>query len=144
MTTKKSSIPDQVLNSDKKLEQEGPKPKTAEEVASQVDVLPQPTGYRVLILPRGRSAVTDGGIQLVKNTIEQDTVSSVVGYVISLGPDAYKDPVKFPEGAWCEKGEWVLFGRYAGARFKIDGGELRLLNDDEILARIPDPEAVDY
>ncbi len=144
MTTKKSSIPDQVLNFDKKLEQEVPKEKTVEEVASQVDVLPQPTGYRVLILPRGRSAVTDGGIQLVKNTIEQDTVSSVVGYVISLGPDAYKDPVKFPEGAWCEKGEWVLFGRYAGARFKIDGGELRLLNDDEILARIPDPEAVDY
>ena len=144
MTTKKSSIPDQVLNFDKKLEQEVPKQKTVEEVASQVDVLPQPTGYRVLILPRGRSAVTDGGIQLVKNTIEQDTVSSVVGYVISLGPDAYKDPVKFPEGAWCEKGEWVLFGRYAGARFKIDGGELRLLNDDEILARIPDPEAVDY
>ncbi len=144
MTTKKSSIPDQVLNFDKKLEQEVPKEKTVEEIASQVDVLPQPTGYRVLILPRGRSAVTDGGIQLVKNTIEQDTVSSVVGYVISLGPDAYKDPVKFPEGAWCEKGEWVLFGRYAGARFKIDGGELRLLNDDEILARIPDPEAVDY
>ena len=143
-TNKKSSIPDQVLNFDKKLEQEVPKEKTVEEVASQVDVLPQPTGYRVLILPRGRSAVTDGGIQLVKNTIEQDTVSSVVGYVISLGPDAYKDPVKFPEGAWCEKGEWVLFGRYAGARFKIDGGELRLLNDDEILARIPDPEAVDY
>jgi co-chaperonin GroES (HSP10) len=144
LTTKKSSIPDQVLNFDKKLEQEVPKEKTVEEIASQVDVLPQPTGYRVLILPRGRSAVTDGGIQLVKNTIEQDTVSSVVGYVISLGPDAYKDPVKFPEGAWCEKGEWVLFGRYAGARFKIDGGELRLLNDDEILARIPDPEAVDY
>jgi len=142
--TTKNKIPDQVLNFDKKLEQEVPKEKTVEEVASQVDVLPQPTGYRVLILPRGRSAVTDGGIQLVKNTIEQDTVSSVVGYVISLGPDAYKDPVKFPEGAWCEKGEWVLFGRYAGARFKIDGGELRLLNDDEILARIPDPEAVDY
>jgi co-chaperonin GroES (HSP10) len=77
-------------------------------------------------------------------TIERDTVSSVVGYVISLGPDAYKDAVKFPEGAWCKEGEWVLFGRYAGARFKIDGGELRLLNDDEILARIPDPEAVDY
>jgi co-chaperonin GroES (HSP10) len=38
----------------------------------------------------------------------------------------------------------VLFGRYAGARFGIEGGELRILNDDEILAVIPDPEAVDY
>ena len=117
---------------------------TPETATSQKDLLPVPTGYRVLILPRGRAAVTDGGIILDKGTIERDTISSIVGYVISLGPDAYKDPAKFPEGAWCKEGEWVLFGRYAGARFKIDGGELRLLNDDEILARIPDPEAVDY
>ena len=107
MTTKKQDIPDQILNFDKKLEQEMPKQKTAEEIASQADLLPRPTGYRVLILPRGRNSVTEGGIQLVKNTIEQDTISSVVGYVISLGPDAYKDTAKFPEGAWCKEGEWV-------------------------------------
>jgi|TARA_A100000172_G_scaffold80641_1_gene70768 co-chaperonin GroES (HSP10) len=141
----KEVVPDVVMNFDKAPEPvEVKEDKTVEEITSQLDMLPQPTGYRVLILPRGRSAVTDGGIQLVSETIERDTVSSVVGYVISLGPDAYKDSVKFPEGAWCKEGEWVLFGRYAGARFKIDGGELRLLNDDEILARIPDPEAVDY
>ena len=143
----KEVVPDVVMNFDKApapIVEEVVEEKSVEEITSQTEILPQPTGYRVLILPRGRSAVTDGGIQLVSETIERDTVSSVVGYVISLGPDAYKDPVKFPEGAWCEKGEWVLFGRYAGARFKIDGGELRLLNDDEILARIPDPEAVDY
>ena len=122
--TDKNVVPDVVMNFDKatETEEEIVEEKSVEEVASQRDILPQPTGYRVLILPRGRSAVTDGGIQLVSETIERDTVSSVVGYVISLGPDAYKDTVKFPEGAWCEKGEWVLFGRYAGARFKIDGG----------------------
>ena len=144
----KEVVPDVVMNFDKAParvpEEVVPEEKSVEEITSQTEKLPQPTGYRVLILPRGRSAVTDGGIQLVSETIERDTVSSVVGYVISLGPDAYKDPVKFPEGAWCKEGEWVLFGRYAGARFKIDGGELRILNDDEILARIPDPEAVDY
>tara|TARA_R110001592_G_scaffold112624_3_gene310965 strand:+ start:4430 stop:4870 length:441 start_codon:yes stop_codon:yes gene_type:complete len=144
----KEVVPDVVMNFDKAParvpEEVVPEEKSVEEITSQTEKLPQPTGYRVLILPRGRSAVTDGGIQLVSETIERDTVSSVVGYVISLGPDAYKDPVKFSEGAWCEEGEWVLFGRYAGARFKIDGGELRILNDDEILARIPDPEAVDY
>tara|TARA_R110000823_G_scaffold201977_1_gene332904 strand:- start:8 stop:448 length:441 start_codon:yes stop_codon:yes gene_type:complete len=144
----KEVVPDVVMNFDKAParvpEEVVPEEKSVEEITSQTEKLPQPTGYRVLILPRGRSAVTDGGIQLVSETIERDTVSSVVGYVISLGPDAYKDTVKFPEGAWCEEGEWVLFGRYAGARFKIDGGELRILNDDEILARIPDPEAVDY
>jgi co-chaperonin GroES (HSP10) len=143
----KEVVPDVVMNFDKApapIVEEVVEEKSVEEITSQTEILPQPTGYRVLILPRGRSAVTDGGIQLVSETIERDTVSSVVGYVISLGPDAYKDPVKFPEGAWCKEGEWVLFGRYAGARFKIDGGELRILNDDEILARIPDPEAVDY
>ena len=143
----KEVVPDVVMNFDKApapIVEEVVEEKSVEEITSQTEILPQPTGYRVLILPRGRSAVTDGGIQLVSETIERDTVSSVVGYVISLGPDAYKAPVKFPEGAWCKEGEWVLFGRYAGARFKIDGGELRILNDDEILARIPDPEAVDY
>ena len=34
------------------------------------------------------------------------------------------------------------FGRYAGSRFKIDGGEVRLLNDDEILATINNPEDI--
>ena len=144
----KEVVPDVVMNFDKAParvpEEVVPEEKSVEEITSQTEKLTQPTGYRVLLLPRGRSAVTDGGIQLVSETIERDTVSSVVGYVISLGPDAYKDAVKFPEGAWCKEGEWVLFGRYAGARFKIDGGELRILNDDEILARIPDPEAVDY
>jgi co-chaperonin GroES (HSP10) len=36
----------------------------------------------------------------------------------------------------------VLFGRYAGARFKIEGGEVRILNDDEIIATIADPKDV--
>ena len=49
---------------------------------------------------------------------------------------------KFPFGKWCEERQWVIFGRYAGSRFKIDGGEVRILNDDEIIATVPDPEAI--
>ena len=60
-----------------------------------------------------------------------------------LGPDAYKDKNKFPNGAWCQERDWVIFGRYAGARIKIDGGDLRLLNDDEILAVVNNPEDVE-
>jgi chaperonin GroES len=145
--TDKNVTPDIVLNFDKGEEKETQpiaKQKTEEEIASQLEILPKPTGYRILILPRGRAPVTDGGIQLVQETVDRDSISSVVGYVVAVGPDAYKDLNKFPEGPWCKAGEWVLFGRYAGARFKIDGGELRILNDDEILASIPDPEAVDY
>ena len=49
---------------------------------------------------------------------------------------------KFPEGPWCKTGDWVIFARYAGSRFKIDGGEVRIINDDEILATINDPEDI--
>ena len=59
--------------------------------------------------------------------------------MLSTGPDAYADTNKVPEGPWCQKGDWVIFARYAGSRLKIDGGDLSLLNDDEILAIIQDP-----
>ena len=42
----------------------------------------------------------------------------------------------------AKEGDWVMFGRYAGSRFKIDGAEPRLLNDDEILAVIEDPRDI--
>ena len=136
-------IPDKVLNFDKAPEKEE-KTLIKEIIENQKELLPQPTGYRVLILPRGRDPVTKGGIQLAKETIDRDSIASVVGYVVAIGPDAYKDKQKFPEGPWCQEGDWILFGRYAGARFRIEGGEMRLLNDDDVLAMLPDPEAVDY
>jgi len=49
---------------------------------------------------------------------------------------------KFPEGPWCKKGDWIIFARYAGSRIKIDGGEIRLLNDDEVLATVERPEDI--
>ena len=104
--------------------------------------LPRPTGYRLLILPFAPAEKTKGGIYLARQTVERERLTTVVGYIVALGPDAYKDLVKFPEGPWCQKGDWVIFGRYAGARIQIDGGDLRLLNDDEILALINDPEDI--
>jgi co-chaperonin GroES (HSP10) len=104
--------------------------------------LPRPTGYRMLILPFAPAEKTKGGIYLAKQTVDRERLTTVVGYVVALGPDTYKDLNKFPEGAWCQEGDWVIFGRYAGARIQIDGGDLRLLNDDEILALIDDPEDI--
>ena len=82
------------------------------------------------------------GYILAKATIDKERLATVVGFVVDMGPDAYSDPQKFSEGPWCKKGDWVIFGRYAGARFQIEGGDMRLLNDDEILATIDDPEAI--
>lgn len=110
--------------------------------AGETFKLPRPTGYRVLILPYTPGNKTKGGIILANETVDREKIATVVGYVVALGPDAYNDKVKFPEGAWCDKGDWVIFGRYAGARFKIEGGDMRLLNDDEILAVIDNPEDI--
>ncbi len=143
-TTKTEPIPDVKLNFDK--EPEEPKevytPEAVQEDDSLIDKLPSPTGYRLLILPFVPKEKTKGGIILATQTLEKERLATNVGFVVSLGPDAYKDARKFPEGAWCKAKDWVIFGRYAGARIKIDGGDLRLLNDDEVLAVIDDPEDI--
>jgi|TARA_Y100000114_G_scaffold64834_1_gene59391 co-chaperonin GroES (HSP10) len=137
-------IPSRVDNfgSDKLKEEVSENEITPENYESHADKLPRPTGYRILILPFAQKSVTKGGIHIAKQTIDKERLSTVVGHVVALGPDAYADTVKFPEGAWCKKGDWVIFGRYAGARFQIEGGDMRLLNDDEILAVVDDPEAI--
>ena len=101
--------------------------------------LPKPTGWRILILPYLGAEKSKGGIILTDQAREREQLATVCGYVLAVGPDAYADQNKFPEGPWCKKGDWVIFARYAGSRLKIDGGDLRLLNDDEILAIIQDP-----
>lgn len=110
--------------------------------ASALDRLPKPTGWRLLILPYTPPKQTESGIHLADETVERNRLSTNVGYVVSVGPDAYNDTSKFPDGPWCKAGDWVLFGRYAGSRFKIDGAEPRILNDDEIIATINDPRDI--
>ena len=107
-----------------------------------LDRLPSPTGWRILILPYKGQGKTEGGILLPDSVVDQQKVSTQVGYVLKVGNLAYKDPEKFPTGAWCAEKDWVMFARYAGSRFQIDGGEVRILNDDEALAKIADPEDI--
>tara|TARA_R100000935_G_C2818778_1_gene158632 strand:+ start:308 stop:754 length:447 start_codon:yes stop_codon:yes gene_type:complete len=109
---------------------------------SLLERLPTPTGWRILILPYRGQGKTDGGILLPDKVIEEQKVSTQVGYVLKVGSLAYGDPTKFPSGPWCQEKDWVMFARYAGSRFQIDGGEVRILNDDEILAKISSPEDV--
>ena len=88
--------------------------------ASLLERLPQPTGWRVLILPYKGKAKTDSGIFLPDEVQDKKQVSTQVGYVLKLGPLAYKDTEKFPSGPWCQEKQWVMFARYAGSRFQID------------------------
>jgi chaperonin GroES len=106
--------------------------------------LPQPTGWRVLVMPYQGQVKTAGGLYVPDEVRERESVATVVAYVLKVGPLAYKDPTKFGENCepWCKEGQWVCIGRYAGSRFKIDGGEIRILNDDEIIATILDPSDI--
>ena len=113
-----------------------------EQVSNIREHLPQATGWRVIVLPYRGARKTKGGIELADQTLERQQLTTTCAYVLSVGPLAYKDEAKVPTGAWCKEGDWIIFGRYAGARMAIDGGEIRILNDDEILATIKDPEDI--
>ena len=104
--------------------------------------LPKPTGWRLLVLPFKMKETTKGGIVLAETTLERQQVASQVGLVMAMGPQCYQDKERYPEGPWCKEKDWVMFARYAGSRIKIDGGEMRLLNDDEVLATIDSPEDI--
>ena len=104
--------------------------------------LPKPTGWRLLVLPFKMKETTKGGLHLAETTLEKQQVASQVGLVMAMGSQCYKDKERYPEGPWCKEKDWVMFARYAGSRIKIDGGEMRLLNDDEVLATIDSPEDI--
>ena len=104
--------------------------------------MPNPTGWRLLILPYRGKGTTDGGIHLPDKTLEEGQIQTVVSYVIKQGPLAYKDTEKFPDGAWCKEKDWIIIARYAGSRLRIEGGEVRIINDYEVLATILDPDDI--
>ena len=104
--------------------------------------LPKPTGWRLLVLPFKMKEKTKGGVILAEDTLERQQVASQVGLVMAMGPQCYKDKERYLEGPWCKEKDWIMFARYAGSRIKIEGGEMRLLNDDEVLATIDSPEDI--
>jgi len=110
---------------------------------SLLDRMPNPSGWRLLVLPYKGKGVTEAGIQLVKETVDREALSTVICYVLKVGPLSYKDENKFGSDAWCKKGDWVLIGRYAGTRFRLeDDHEVRIINDDEVIATILDPDDI--
>lgn len=113
---------------------------------SLLERLPQPTGWRVLVMPYQGKTKTDGGLILPDQVREREALATVVAYVLKVGPLAYRDPNKFGDSPepWCKEGQWVCIGRYSGSRFKIDGGEVRIINDDEVIATIADPDDIQH
>jgi co-chaperonin GroES (HSP10) len=105
---------------------------TDERVASK---LPQPQGYKILIGVPEISEKTEGGVFMPDGLKSAEETASIIGFVMNLGPDAYNDESKFPNGAYCKEGDFVIFRSYSGTRFKIHGKEFRLINDGRIRNR---------
>ena len=116
--------------------------KAVEKQKKEMEKVPNPTGYRITLFPLKLDSKTKSGIHLTDETVQESQLTTNICKVLKVGPDAYKDKEKFPTGPWCKKDDWVLITRYAGSRIRIDGGELRIINDDEILAVIDDPRDI--
>lgn len=109
------------------------------QVATQ---LPEPTGYRILVALPEVEEKTDAGIYITDERRQAETVASIVGFVMKVGPDAYKDPKRFPTGPWCNEGDWVVMRAYSGTRIRIHGKEFRIINDDSVESVVQDPRGV--
>ena len=98
--------------------------KKADEEAKKLslkDRVPQPTGWRLLVMPYMGKETTEGGVHVPDSVRDKEARATVVAYVVKVGPLAYKDLDKFGEdGAWCKEGDWICIGRYAGSRFQIE------------------------
>ena len=102
--------------------------------------VPSPVGYRILIRPRGVVEKTKGGIYLTDTNKEQQSYLNSVGQVIAMGPECYGDR----KAPWCKVGDWVVFGRYAGAKISVQKVKMVLINDDEVIATLENPEVISH
>ena len=101
--------------------------------------LPRPVGYRVLIaLPEIEKTYGNTSVLKTDKEVHHDYIMSIMGLVIDMGGGAYGDKERFPDGAWCKEGDYVMFRANTGTRFTVGGQEYRLMNDDSIEAVIKD------
>ena len=113
--------------------------KSNEEKATQ---LPKPSGYRILCAIPEQEKEFESGIIKADETVRVEETLTTVLFVVELGPDCYADTARFPSGAWCKKGDFVLVKPYAGSRLVIHGREFRMINDDSVEGVVDDPRGI--
>lgn len=110
-------------------------------IESQIPVSPK--GYKLLVAMPKLDERTKGGIIRPDLLRDAEQVASLMGFVLLMGSAAYKDEKKFPDGPYCEQGDWVMFRSYSGTRFKVGDQEFRLINDDTVEAVVADPSKIE-
>jgi co-chaperonin GroES (HSP10) len=111
----------------------------AEDKARQ---LPKPSGYRILCAIPEVEAEYESGLIKADATINYEEKLATVLFVVDLGPDCYQDKTRFPNGPWCQKGDFVIVRPNAGTRLLIHGREFRLINDDSVESVVQDPRGI--
>ena len=134
MATLAKEVLDQMVLSEEEAGEDGPR------YASQ---LPEPKGYKLLIALPEIEEATEGGIIKSAQSQHEESIATVVGWVMSMGPDAYVNYNRFPNGPYCEVGDWGVFRAFSGTRLKIHGREFRLIKDDTVEAGVEDPRGVE-
>jgi co-chaperonin GroES (HSP10) len=120
-----------------------PERESKEESLNYASQLPEPKGYKLLIALPEIEEATDGGIIKSAQFQHEESIATIVGWVMSMGPDAYVNFARFPNGPYCKIGDWVVFRAFSGTRIKIHGKEFRLINDDTVEAVVEDPRGVE-
>jgi len=104
--------------------------------------LPDPTGYRILCALPEVEQEYESGILKADTTINFEEKLATVLFVVALGPDCYLDKDRYPTGAWCKKGDFVIVRPNSGTRLLIHGREFRLINDDSVESVVQDPRGI--
>ena len=107
--------------------------------------LPRAVGHKlVCIVPEVSDKIDGTELDLVRdyNTMKQEEHATTVLFVLRKGPDAYMDKERFPSGAWCEEGDFVVVRTYTGTRLKVFGKEFRIINDDQVDCVVDDPRGI--
>ena len=122
---------------------EVPEEPTPEEIQVQMArQLPEPRGWRLLCSLVTATDQYDSGLLKADETKKIEELTSPVLFVLKLGDLAYKDEVKFPTGAWCKEGDFVITRPYTGTRIMIYGKEFRVIYDDQVEAVVEDPRGI--
>ena len=117
--------------------------KKVEKEKKELEKIPTPTGWRIVLFPLKLNNKTKSGLYLTDETVSESQMTTNICKVLKVGRMAYKDKTRYPDGKpWCKEGDWVLITSYAGSRIKIEDGELRIVNEDEIIATVDDPRDI--
>ena len=117
--------------------------KTLSEAERKAKQLPDPSGFKLLcMVPKVEEEFGNSGIIKSTESVRVEEQTTIVLFVAKVGPDAYKDPVRFPSGPWCKVGDFVVVRAYSGTRIKIHGTEWRIINDDSVDGTAEDPRGI--